>query len=59
VAESRGPRGGFAEGRLFKWVAWFTGSKNAMKGLGFFLGGVLLQFLGFRLSLWVMAAAGS
>ena len=45
-----------AEGRLFKWVAWFTGSKNAMKGLGFFLGGLLLQFLGFRLSLWLMAA---
>lgn len=45
-----------AEGRLFKWVAWFTGSKNAMKGLGFFLGGVLLQFLGFRMSLWLMAA---
>jgi len=45
-----------AEGRLFKWVAWFTGSKNAMKGFGFFLGGLLLQLLGFRLSLWVMAA---
>jgi predicted MFS family arabinose efflux permease len=45
-----------AESRLFRWVAWFTGSKNAMKGLGFFLGGVLLQLLGFRLSLWVMAA---
>ena len=44
-----------AESRLFRWVAWFTGSKNAMKGLGFFLGGVLLQLLGFRLSLWVMA----
>src|SRR3990167_7500528 len=29
--------------QLFKWVAWFTGSKNAMKGFGFFLGGVLLQ----------------
>jgi MFS family permease len=26
-------------GQLFKWVAWFTGSKNAMKGVGFFLGG--------------------
>lgn len=24
-------------GQLFKWVAWFTGSKNAMKGFGFFL----------------------
>jgi MFS family permease len=46
-----------AEGRLFRWVAWFTGSKNAMKGFGFFLGGVLLQFLGFSLSLWVMAGA--
>ena len=44
-----------AEGRLFRWVAWFTGSKNAMKGAGFFLGGALLQLLGFRLSLWVMA----
>lgn len=45
-----------AESRLFRWVAWFTGSKNAMKGLGFFLGGILLQLLGFQLSLWVMAA---
>jgi MFS family permease len=45
-----------AEGRLFRWVAWFTGSKNAMKGLGFFIGGLLLQTLGFRLSLWLMAA---
>ena len=44
------------EGRLFKWVAWFTGSKNAMKGLGFFLGGLMLQYLGFRMSLWLMAA---
>jgi predicted MFS family arabinose efflux permease len=44
-----------AEGRLFRWVAWFTGSKNTMKGAGFFLGGLLLQVLGFRLSLWVMA----
>lgn len=42
-------------GQLFKWVAWFTGSKNAMKGLGFFLGGVLLQTLGFQGSLWLMA----
>ena len=44
-----------SKGHLFRWVAWFTGSKNAMKGLGFFLGGVLLQVLGFRLSLWLMA----
>ena len=46
-----------AEGRLFKWVAWFTGSKNAMKGAGFFLGGLLLESLGFRTALWVMAGA--
>ncbi len=42
-------------GQLFKWVAWFTGSKNAMKGIGFFLGGLLLQTLGFQQSLWAMA----
>ena len=46
---------GEASGQLFKWVAFFTGSKNAMKGIGFFLGGVLLELLGFQLSLWVMA----
>jgi predicted MFS family arabinose efflux permease len=42
-------------GQLFKWVAWFTGSKNAMKGLGFFVGGALLQFAGFRPALWLLA----
>ena len=47
-------RGG-SQGQLFKWVAWFTGSKNAMKGIGFFLGGVLLETLGFRGALWTMA----
>jgi predicted MFS family arabinose efflux permease len=45
-----------ASGQLFKWVAWFTGSKNAMKGVGFFMGGLLLEFLGFRVALWAMAA---
>ncbi len=44
-----------AEGTLFKWVAILTGSKNALKGAGFFLGGVLLASLGFRVSLLVMA----
>jgi len=48
---------GSASGRLFKWVAFFTGSKNAMKGVGFFLGGVLLQALGFQQALWALAAA--
>lgn len=47
---------GAASGRLFRWVAFFTGSKNAMKGVGFFLGGLLLQALGFQHALWTMAA---
>jgi hypothetical protein len=47
---------GAASGQLFKWVAFFTGSKNAMKGIGFFFGGVLLEVLGFQASLWSMAA---
>ena len=42
--------------QLFRWVAWFTGSKNATKGAGFFLGGFLLQFVGFQAALWLMAA---
>ena len=42
-------------GQLFRWVAWFTGSKNAMKGVGFFFGGALLQGVGFRPALWLMA----
>ena len=46
---------GEASGRLFRWVAFFTGSKNAMKGLGFFFGGLLLQGLGFQQALWLMA----
>ena len=40
---------------LFRWVAMFTGSKNAMKGAGFFLGGVMLTTIGFRSGLWLMA----
>ena len=43
-------------GQLFRWVAWFTGSKNATKGIGFFLGGALLEGVGFRPALWLMAA---
>ena len=42
---------------LFYWVSWFTGSKNAMKGIGFFLGGILLTKFGFQNSLWVMAGS--
>ncbi|MFT5176947.1 MAG: putative MFS family arabinose efflux permease [Gammaproteobacteria bacterium] len=44
------------QGVLFKWIALLTGSKNALKGLGFLLGGVLLSALGFEVSLWSMAA---
>jgi MFS transporter, APGE family, 1-arseno-3-phosphoglycerate exporter len=43
-------------GQLFRWVAWFTGSKNAMKGIGFFIGGLLLDLVGFQHALWLMAA---
>jgi predicted MFS family arabinose efflux permease len=43
-------------GQLFRWVAWFTGSKNATKGAGFFIGGLLLEHAGFRPALWLMAA---
>jgi len=42
---------------LFKWVAVLTGSKNALKGVGFFLGGLLLTMMGFKRSLWAMAGA--
>lgn len=49
--------GDAANSTLFTWVAWFTGSKNAMKGFGFFLGGLLLEALGFQAALWAMAAA--
>lgn len=40
---------------LYRWVALLTGSKNALKGLGFFLGGVLLTTLGFRGAVLLMA----
>ncbi len=43
------------EAGLFKWVAVLTGSKNALKGAGFFLGGFLLSAFGFRGGLAAMA----
>ncbi|MGP1835212.1 organoarsenical effux MFS transporter ArsJ [Shewanella frigidimarina] len=45
-----------AEGKLYQWVALLTGSKNALKGIGFFLGGVLLTSLGFRGAIILMAS---
>lgn len=44
------------EGGLFRWVAILTGSKNAVKGLGFLLGAVLLGLAGFNASVLGMAA---
>ncbi|MCF6196853.1 MAG: organoarsenical effux MFS transporter ArsJ, partial [Emcibacter sp.] len=40
---------------LFNWVALLTGSKNTLKGIGFFLGGLMLSLLGFTVALWAMA----
>ena len=42
--------------RLFKWIAVLTGSKNALKGAGFFIGAVLLQWLEFRGALAVLSS---
>ena len=44
------------DAQLFKWVAILTGSKNALKGVGFFLGGVLLTSIGFNAAVGAMAA---
>ena len=44
------------EGVLFRWVALLTGSKNAVKGLGFLLGAAMLALVGFVGSVLVMAA---
>lgn len=42
-------------GALYRWIAALTGSKNALKGIGFFLGGALLSTLGFRVAIASMA----
>lgn len=39
---------------LYRWVALLTGSKNTLKGLGFFLGGALLTGVGFTTSILIM-----
>jgi predicted MFS family arabinose efflux permease len=46
-----------AEGQLYKWIAILTGSKNALKGAGFFLGGALLSLCGFEGAILGMASA--
>jgi len=44
-----------AQSSLYRWVAILTGSKNALKGAGFFLGGLLLTLIGFQGAVGVMA----
>lgn len=46
-----------AQSQLYKWVAILTGSKNALKGAGFFLGGLLLSVLGFQGAVLSMSLA--
>ncbi|UVW35353.1 organoarsenical effux MFS transporter ArsJ [SAR92 clade bacterium H455] len=46
-----------AQGQLYHWIALLTGSKNALKGVGFFLGGWLLATVGFQNAVAVMATA--
>ncbi|MGF1739147.1 organoarsenical effux MFS transporter ArsJ [Photobacterium satsumensis] len=47
---------GEQQGALYKWIAILTGSKNALKGAGFFLGGLLLAVIGFKGAVLAMAA---
>ncbi len=49
------PQNENSESQLFKWVAVLTGSKNALKGLGFFLGALLLQQFEFRGALAILS----
>ena len=41
--------------KMFKWVSLLTGSKNSIKGLGFFVGGILLSLVGFKIALCYLA----
>jgi len=43
------------QGALYKWIAILTGSKNALKGAGFFVGGLLLATIGFQYAVLAMA----
>lgn len=44
-----------SDSKLFKWVAYLTGSKNSIKGLGFFIGGLLLNVFSFQTALIILA----
>jgi predicted MFS family arabinose efflux permease len=43
------------DNKLFKWIAILTGSKNTLKGAGFFLGGLLLSLYGFQGALYCLS----
>lgn len=45
-----------SDSALYKWVAILTGSKNALKGVGFFIGGLLLTTVGFRTAILLLGA---
>ena len=49
-----------AQSALYRWIALLTGSKNALKGIGFFLGGLLLTLVGFQgaIALMLVMLAG-
>jgi hypothetical protein len=47
---------GEQEGQLYRWVSVLTGSKNAIKGVGFFLGALLLTVVGFQPALMLLGA---
>ncbi|MCL1038425.1 organoarsenical effux MFS transporter ArsJ [Shewanella submarina] len=49
------PKDDTGEGRLYHWIAVLTGSKNALKGVGFFLGAALLSLMGFKGAVLAMA----
>jgi predicted MFS family arabinose efflux permease len=44
-----------SDSALFKWVSIITGSKNALKGVGFFLGGLLMVTMGMQPAMALMA----
>jgi MFS family permease len=45
-----------ASATLYRWVSILTGSKNALKGVGFFLGGLLLTLVDFQTALMLLVA---
>ncbi|MBU3675028.1 MAG: organoarsenical effux MFS transporter ArsJ [Solirubrobacteraceae bacterium] len=45
-----------SQGTLYRWVSVLTGSKNALKGVGFFVGGLLLSITSFQTAMLLLAA---